>query len=164
MNPPVLEGVRNKLLNLLWASSQRWQGSSHQSEHLKRLLRRYPTWSDGHRLLSEASLACDDIATAYASAICYRHLAKSSPISRSNALLLLGKCFLRRGDWRSALSFLGEAQSICPESFAVKEEIAAAHMLGGDYSAARSALNQIPHESKSPEAKAAEAFVKSKVN
>jgi Tfp pilus assembly protein PilF len=104
----------------------------------------------------------DDIAQAYAAALCYRHLVFSDRKARANANLLLGKCYLRRGDWRSALVHLEDGLNDSPNSSLILEELAAAHMLGGNYSEARNTLEQVAERLLSAQAKAALAFARSK--
>jgi Flp pilus assembly protein TadD len=77
---------------------------------------------------------------------------------------ILGRCYLRRGDWTTAHHYLQEASRLAPAHSAIQEENAAALILGGDWRQARSILEQIPESVLSAEGKAARAFVRSKVS
>lgn len=113
-------------------------------------------------ILAQESLERDDIAQAYAASRCYQALVHSDARKRAESNLLIGRCYLRRGDWQSALVALRNAREDAPHSAAVLEELAAAYMLGGHYSEARSALEQIPVAKLSAQAKAALAFARTK--
>lgn len=120
---------------------------------LRALLRRYPYWRDGHRLLAEHSLASNDIATAYASAHCFSALSVATPESEATVHFILGRCFLRRGEAESARHHLALARSRMPSNLAILEEEAAAMMLLGQKEQALSMLRQIPEDKLSPEAR-----------
>jgi Tfp pilus assembly protein PilF len=129
---------------------------------LKRLLRGYPHWSNGHRILAEERLEHNDVAQAYSASRCYQALVATKPHERAHSNLLIAKCYLRRGDWQMALAALSQALKDSPQSPAILEELAAAHMLGGNYAEAKYSLEQIAHEKLSPQAKAALAFARTK--
>jgi Flp pilus assembly protein TadD len=120
---------------------------------LRTLLRRYPYWREGHRLLAENNLAVGDIATAYASAHCFSALSGATPDSEATVHFILGRCFLRRGDANSALTHFELARSLTPTNLAILEEEAAALMLLGNKEKAQSVLRQIPEDKLSPEAR-----------
>lgn len=136
--------------------------SAERAESLCLLLRRYPYWSNGHRLLAEARLEQDDVAHAYAASLCFRQLVATQPAQRAQANLLLGRCYLRRGEWRAALGSLQTALADAPLCHEILEELAAAHILAGNYSEAQIYLEQIREDSRSAQAKAALEFAKSK--
>jgi tetratricopeptide (TPR) repeat protein len=158
----IAEQLRCWALGFLWRTSTKPEDPTERAEALCRLLRRYPRWSDGHRILAEERLACDDIARAYAAVRCYQTLVGSDKAKRAHSNLLLGTCYLRRGDWQSALKTFKSALEDAPLSAPILEELAAAHILGGNYAEARDALLQIPEKELSAQAKAALAFAKSK--
>ena len=126
---------------------------------LRALLRRYPYWTEGHRLLAEHSLKSGDIATAYASAHCLSALSEASPESEAAVHFILGRCFLRRGDANIALTHFELAQSRTPNNPAILEEEAAAMMLLGNKDGALSMLRQIPEDKLSPEARITLSFL-----
>lgn len=154
--------LRDSVLGWVWRSGSRHCSSPERTESLLRLLRRYPDWSLGHRLLAEDALDRDDVAQAYAASLCYLHLTNHHPSKRGCAYFLTGKCYLRRGDWHTALAHLKHALEDLPSSPPVLEELAAAYMLGGKYSDARSTLEQVSERMLSAQAKAALAFARSK--
>jgi Flp pilus assembly protein TadD len=59
---------------------------------------------------------------------------------------------------------LESAARSAPRNPAILEEIAAAQMLGGDYSSALKNLEKIPNQHRTPQINAALAFVKSRVS
>ena len=150
--------LRNTIIRVIWDGASRLSDGQDKSEMLRRLLRRYPTWSWGHRLLAENSLTRDNIGLAYAASLCYRELTQKDSADFAHAHFLLGSCFLRRGDWRSALHHLKIAHSISPSVHEITEELAAAHMLAEDYSTAAHFIQAIPEASRSAQAKAALSF------
>jgi len=151
------------MLNALWSWSagQREAPAAIEARCVS-LLRRYPFWLTGHKLLAEMALSRDDVARAYASATCYRVLCDHNGKDPSDALYILGKCFLRRGDCAAALSHFERAHALDPSRTDIQEELAAAHVLGGDYDRARVVLEGISAEHISAEGKAALAFVRSR--
>lgn len=161
-----LNRVRDLVLTSVWnLAGTSGKPYEEQRELLERLLRRYPTWDGGHLLLAELALSQNDIGKAYAAAVCLLQLTKSAPSPElaSKAELLLGQCFLRRGDWRSALAYLESAKRAALNHNPILEEIAAAQMLGGDYPSALKNLELIPSQHRTPQANAALVFVKSKI-
>jgi Flp pilus assembly protein TadD len=80
----------------------------------------------------------------------------------ASADFILGRCYLRRGDWATAQHYLKQASLLAPSNTAIQEENAAALILGGELRRARAILDQIPESSLSAEGKAARAFVRSK--
>jgi Flp pilus assembly protein TadD len=133
-----------------------------QEALLRSLLRRFPTWPAGHRALSELALSADDIPLAYSSALLYERLARGSEDKRREALSLIGRCFLRRGDSSRALECFLQAQALGLQTPLLSEEIAAAHILQGDYAKANAVLQSISTDRLSAEGKAALSFVKDK--
>ncbi len=119
---------------------------------LRIILRRYPYWREGHRLLAEACLAEGDIATAYASTHCFSALASPDNRAQSQLHFLMGRCFLRCGDPERSLQHLTVAQQYDPTSCAIIEEQAAAHMLMGNKAQALALLSRVPEKKLTPEA------------
>jgi tetratricopeptide (TPR) repeat protein len=158
----IAEQLRCWALGLLWRTSTKPDDPEERTEALCRLLRRYPRWRDGHRILAEECLEKDDVARAYTAARCYQTIVGSDKLKRAHSNLLLGRCYLRRGEWQSALSVLKSALEDASLSAPILEELAAAHMLGGNYVEALDALQQIQEKQLSAQAKAALAFAKSK--
>ncbi len=151
------------MLNALWSLSSTSRDPSATVEaRCISLLRRYPFWEIGHKALAEIALSQDDVARAYASATCYRVLCEGSGKDPSDALYILGQCFLRRGDCAAALTHLERAHALDPARTDIQEELAAAHVLAGDYGRARAVLENISAERISAEGKAALAFVRSR--
>lgn len=150
------------MLSGAWALSNLSQ-KPHRSDLLCSLLRRFPYWIKGHLEYAEDALARDSIAHAYASANAVLYLAESTSPHRAAADYVLGRCFLRRGDWRSAVEYLSRARLNLPNNHSISEELAAAHILGGDYQAANTVLESIPTNHISAAGKAALTFVRSKL-
>jgi Flp pilus assembly protein TadD len=90
-------------------------------------------------------------------------LRPDDPRTMAQANFILGRCYLRRGDWTTAHHHLQEALRLSPSNAAIREEDAAALILGGELRQAREILEQIPEGSLSVEGKAARAFLRSKV-
>lgn len=154
----------NVVLDRLWRLGWRSSATPKTSELLRSLLRRYPFWIKGHLLLAEECLNRDAIGCAYASACCVSSLVETNTALMSAAEFLLGRCFLRRGDWQSALSYFQIARLKTPLNYRIHEEESAALILGGNYQEALSLLQAIPEHMLSPEAKAATAFARSKIH
>lgn len=133
-----------------------------QESLLRSLLRRSPTWAFGHKTLSELALQSNNIPLAYSSAIIYERLAQRSPTDRRDALTLIGRCFLRRGDCDRALEHFLKARELAPETPQLSEEIAAAYILKGMHAEAYATLKTIDPASLSAEGKAALSFVEGK--
>jgi len=163
---PVMTSIAQRLrewaLDVAWRTSSKPKDPGERAELLRSLLRRYPRWSNGHKILAEERLEHDDVVQAYAASRCYQALTGSNQRKRAYANLLLAKCYLRRGDWQTAQAVLTGALEDDPRSTPILEELAAAQILGGNYGEARNALEQIDEGSLSPQAKAALAFVRSK--
>jgi hypothetical protein len=149
------------MLSGAWALSNLSQKPP-RSDLLRSLLRRFPYWIEGHLAYAEDALARDSIADAYASANAVLYLSESTCPHRATAEFVLGRCFLRRGDWRSAVEYLARAHTNLPNNYSISEELAAAHILGGDYLAANTLLELIPTNRISAAGKAAHSFVRSK--
>lgn len=81
----------------------------------------------------------------------------------AHANFILGRCYLRRGDWTTAHHHLQEALRLSPSNTAIREEDAAALILGGELRQARELLELVPEGALSVEGKAARAFLRSKV-
>jgi len=133
-----------------------------REKSLRSLLRRFPYWLEGHRELALLSLKRDNVALAYSSAVIYEMLCRDIPKYRREGLLILGQCFLKRGDSHRAIRYFEEARSLGLTTPQLAEEIAAAHILRGSYQEALDSLLLIPSQSLSPEGKAALSFVRSK--
>jgi tetratricopeptide (TPR) repeat protein len=156
------QSIGNRALNLLWSAASVRSDPNDIESTLRSLLRRFPYWQRGHKLLAESALRRDDIGQAYAAAVCFKALVGDKPHLLADALLLLATCFLRRGDWQTALHHLEKALLLNPTSHEIKEEAAAAHMLAGNYAEASKLLASIPNDHISAEGKAALQFAKSK--
>lgn len=140
---------------------------------LRSLLRRFPYWGEGHKLLAEAALAEKDIATAYAATHCFRlvgwrptlnifarkYLRQAHPLE-GQWRHLLGRCFLASGDAEQALAHLRAAQISCPQSTAVTEDQVAALMALGRNEEASQVLRTIPEEHLSMSAKVAGDYLR----
>jgi tetratricopeptide (TPR) repeat protein len=131
-----------------------------RSASIRSLLRRFPFWLRGHQRLGDMSLCVDDVATAYAAAQCLIAATDEQTSLRGEAYLLLGRSFLRRGDWRSSIEYLERAATLLPNDLRVFEERAAAYMAGGAHARALGLLETIPSERLSPAAKAALEFLR----
>ena len=151
-------------LDLLWRLAGKSKSKSQQErEHtLRSLLRRFPYWPAGHRELALLSLEQDNIALAYSSAVIYEMISREDSTSRREGLLILGRCFLKRGDSHRALSYFEQARLLGLNTPQLTEEVAAAHILSGSYQEALESLSRIPSELLSAEGKAALSFVRSK--
>jgi thioredoxin-like negative regulator of GroEL len=149
-------------LSVAWTLSKTTQRPN-RSELLRSLLRRFPYWIKGHLEYAEDALERDCVADAYASANAVLHLSESDRPHQTAAHFALGRCFLRRGDWRSAVEHLSRAHAEMPTNHAISEELAAAYVLGGDYQAASRLLEAIPANHISAAGKAARSFVRAKV-
>jgi tetratricopeptide (TPR) repeat protein len=150
-------------LNLAWAAAAGRIESHEVVGTLRSLLRRFPYWQRGHALLAKSALRDDNVGQAYAAALCCKALAGDDPTLVSEALLVLAKCHLRRGDWQTALKHLDKALPLKPSDHEIKEEAAAAHMLAGNYTEALKLLSSIPETRISAEGKAALQFARSKL-
>ncbi len=127
---------------------------------IRKLLRRFPFWMQGHQRLAEISLLLDDVGTAYAAAQCLLEGSGEDMRLRGEAYLLLGRSFLRRGDWRSSLASLEQAEKLLPQDATVSEEQAAAHMAAGNNTHALRILQGIPASDRTPAGQAALDFLR----
>lgn len=150
------------MLSVAWVLSNASQ-KSNRSNLLRSLLRRFPYWIQGHLEYAEDALSRDSIAEAYASGNAALYLSSSNAHQRAAAHFVLGRSFLRRGDWRSAVEYLSLATTELPSDYSIIEELAAAYILGGDYRSANPLLEAIPANHISAAGKAAHSFVRSKV-
>jgi len=157
----LLYGCISALLSTGWKLGAKSSRSNH-TDLLRSLLRRFPYWAEGHIIFAEEALSNDEVAEAYASANAALYLGESNPRTRALAEFTLGRCFLRRGDWRSAVEYLSRSKTALPDNHAVTEELAAARILGGDFTAARSLLEAIPSNHISAAGKAALSFTRAK--
>jgi tetratricopeptide (TPR) repeat protein len=160
----ICDRVTSVILSLLWRYSSLSSGKNSRAESLRPLLRRFPFWIDGHQLLAEESLLHDNVACAYGSALCMLALEPRAAATAVQANFILGRCYLRRGDWATAHEHLKEALRLSPSNTAILEEDAAALILGGELRQARALLDQIPQHSLSAAGKSARAFLHSKVS
>lgn len=152
----------SSLLSIAWKLGTMGSRSNH-TELLRSLLRRFPYWAKGHLIFAEEALDQDAVAEAYASANAALYLCGHHQGERAMAEFTLGRCFLRRGDWRSAVEYLSRGRAAMPHNHVVTEELAAAQILGGDYTAASALLESIPAARISAQGKAALSFTRSKV-
>ena len=127
---------------------------------IRGVLRRYPFWTDGQLSLAKIALQGDNVALAYSSAISAKILSGQDEVYLRQSLFLLGRCFLRRSDWQAALNYFKEAETLGLNSSPLKEDTAAAYILGEKYADALKLLEAIPDAEISPEAKAALRFVR----
>jgi tetratricopeptide (TPR) repeat protein len=130
-------------------------GELSTADILTRLIQRFPYWREGRRLLAEDALRKDDVAVAYAESQALRLLAPQGSSEEGEALFIMGRCFLRRGNPSAALSILEDAQRLLPENVSITEERAAALALVGEQPRALSLLRSIPHTRLSTEGHAA---------
>lgn len=133
-----------------------------QESRLRSILRSYPFWGNGHQRLGEAALAAGDVATAYASGQAAKILSEGKPRAKARAQHLLGRCFLARGEWQVALELLREAHGLTPSDSRIKQDEAAALMLGGENLAALTLLSDIPEERLTADGKAARLYLQGK--
>jgi hypothetical protein len=131
---------------------------------LRSLLRRFPYWGEGHRLLADAALSERDIATAYAATQCFRiagdlalNICASQSPKQSKRLEsqwrhLLGRCYLASGDAVQATS-----------SSIAEDEVAALMALGRNEEAAQ-VLRTIPEKQLSMSAKIAGDFLRNSIS
>ena len=159
----ICERVTSATLSLLWRCSSLSYRNTARTDTLRPLIRRFPYWTTGHRLLAEESLQHDNVTCAYASALCMLALDSTQAHTSTQAHFILGRCYLRRGDWATAHSYLAQALRLSPANTAILEEDAAALVLGGELHQARTILERIPEDRLSPAGKAARAFLRSKV-
>jgi len=157
----LIHGCISALLSTGWKLGAKSSRSNH-ADLLRSLLRRFPYWAEGHINFAEEALGHDEVAEAYASANAALYLREGHPGTRALAEFILGRCFLRRGDWRCAEEFLSRSKTALPHNHAVTEELAAARILGGDFTSARSLLESIPANQMSAAGKAALSFTRAK--
>jgi hypothetical protein len=143
---------------------------------LRSLLRRFPYWGEGHRLLADAALSERDIATAYAATQCFRiagdlalNICASQSPKQSKRLEsqwrhLLGRCYLASGDAVQALSHLRAARLSCPTSSSIAEDEVAALMALGRNEEAAQVLRTIPEKQLSMSAKIAGDFLRNSIS
>ncbi len=163
MTPSITQRATTAFLDSAWTwSITPSEPASVREDRCAGLLRRYPFWTTGHRILAQLALDRDDIGRAYASAVCYRALCEAHAKNPSDALFILGQCFLRRGDWQRALEHLERAHELDSERAEICEEIAAAHILAGELYKAKKVLEAIPGDTISAAGKAALAFARSR--
>jgi tetratricopeptide (TPR) repeat protein len=127
---------------------------------LRLILRRYPYWPEGHRLLAEACLKEGDIATAYASTHCFGALTTAATSAQQQLHFLMGRCYLRRGDAERALCHLSLAEKYNRNYTPIFEEQAAAHMLLGDGLRALQILERVPQNKLSAEALVTRSYLR----
>lgn len=145
-----------------WYSRTSLSRQGNDPAQLRAILRTYPFWGPGHQKLGEAALHAGDIATAYASAQAARTLSHRRPRAEAQALHLLGRCFLARGDWQEALLLLQQARTALPSDPRIQQDEAAALMLGGENAAALEILSAIPDTILSADGKAAREYLRAK--
>ena len=129
---------------------------------VKKLLRKIPYWSAGHLRLATRALDRNDLALAFASAQAARTVAATSA-AQVEATRILARCQLKAGEYESARSTLVALRETSPQSWAVREDVAALMIHQGDYRAAAVELGAIPEQDLSAEGRAALEFVKGKV-
>lgn len=164
LDGPLSNRLLSSALTLMWQCSAARTRVGERSQTIRPLLRRFPFWSKGHEILAEESLLHDNVACAYASALCMNALEPNNEHTTVQVNFILGRCYLRRGDWMTAHHYLEEASRLAPSNIPIQEEHAAALILGGELEKARSLLERIPETALSAEGKAARAFVRSRVS
>ena len=133
-----------------------------QVPRLHSILRSYPFWGNGHQRLGEAALESGDVATAYASGQAAKILSYRKPRARARALHLLGRCFLARGEWQMALELLREAESALPKDARIKQDEAAALMVGKEHAQALELLSSVAAQDLTADGKAALEYLRGK--
>ena len=156
--------LTNSALNAFWrwGANRAALSDAEKEAALRGLLRRFPFWATGHLNLAALALRTDNVALAYSSAIAGEILSATNFRQESEAVSLLGRCFLQRGDWQNALKHFNRARSLGMTSHKLAEDTAAAYMLGGAYDDALSALSGISPANLSTEGRAALEFVRDK--
>jgi tetratricopeptide (TPR) repeat protein len=153
------------MLTWFWAVGNR-QGSStppdQKEASLRALLRRFPYWAHGHLALAEIAIDAENIALAYSSALSCVVLQGGNSARSREALLIVGQCFLKRGDCERALEYMLQAQELGLQTPRLAEDIAAAHILRGGYAEAYEILRQMPANKITAAGKAALGFARSK--
>ena len=160
MDRNLLRKAISQLLSALNHIAPDGASAEQKEAAIRGLLRRYPFWRDGHLSLANIALQRDDVPLAYSSAISARILSADHRQHLRQALFLLGRCFLKRSDWQTSLNYFKEAETLGLNSTALKEDTAAAYILGGKYAEATKLLEEIPAADISPEGKAALSFVR----
>lgn len=133
-----------------------------QVPRLHSILRSYPFWGNGHQRLGEAALESGDVATAYASGQAAKILSYRKPRARARALHLLGRCFLARGEWQVALELLREAETELPKDARIKQDEAAALMVGKEHAQALELLSSVAAQDLTADGKAALEYLRGK--
>jgi len=133
-----------------------------QVPRLHSILRSYPFWGNGHQRLGEAALESGDVATAYASGQAAKILSYRKPRARARALHLLGRCFLARGEWQVALELLREAETELPKDARIKQDEAAALMVGKEHTQALELLSSVAAQDLTADGKAALEYLRGK--
>ena len=121
---------------------------------LSKLLQRFPSWPRGHLLLAESALLGGDIALAYGSAQAARALFANGAPGQLRADRALGRCYLRRGVFETALAIFEKLRERGCLDADLCEDIAACHFPRGDFSAVESALMLVPEAELSQEGQA----------
>jgi tetratricopeptide (TPR) repeat protein len=148
----LLNFLRNNAVDVLWLLRPR--GSATRYDDATSLVRRFPYWTNGRKRLAEEALAHENVALAYAEALALRTLSPSESPLYAESSLLLGICFLRKGDAETARHYLLEAEQRLPDNWRIKEELAATFTLSGNKDEALKALQKIPQQQLSQEGRA----------
>lgn len=117
---------------------------------LREKLRRYPFWSAGHVALATVSLRCDDIGTAYASAIAALKITERGRVAE-RARIALGRAYLRRGDPRRAIETFETVLAGGSHDYSVIEDLAAAYLAEEKFTRTIELLESIPESDRSGE-------------
>ncbi|MBX7143386.1 MAG: hypothetical protein K1X79_02965 [Oligoflexia bacterium] len=121
---------------------------------LRRILRRVPFWGRGHLMLARLALARRDVSTAYASAQAALVLLRR-PEDRAYTQLVLGRCYLQRGQLETALQALNLVPFEGVWETEAREEMAAVLLALQRPQEAAAVLEGIPAGRRSQSAEAA---------
>lgn len=128
---------------------------------IRERLRRRPYWSGGHLAFARLSLRLDDIAAAYAAAHAVLKLNSSGYLAEESRLVL-GRTYLRRGEWSRAIDILEGLHASRRLDAPVTEDLAAAYVGAGLHARAAETLSRLPRTMLSAEGLAALSFARAR--
>lgn len=126
---------------------------------LQKKLRRTPYWAYGHLALAWTALKLNELSLSYASAQAVLVLAVVDG-DRAAANWVIGKCYLRRSDYESAVTALQISKKQGQAGSAIEEDLAAAYMGRKEYLLALETLRSIAPAELSMQGQAALSFCK----
>lgn len=129
---------------------------------LRSQLVRFPFWARGQLEFAKHSVLHSDLAHAYSGALAVLELSKNPKLC-ARAKHILGKCFLGKSDLDQALINLEAALKYLPESWDLREDLAACYMAQKKFAEAHSQLVAVPDGLLSPSAVAVLVFLESKL-